>query len=123
MAVRSAGGRCQARAASATRTRKDANMLSRVYESFGYRLLAWLLVAAVALISASGAQAQQAPTAPRPLAELTRLADDVYLFRYDTYQAIFIVTDDGVIATDPISLRNTEIAPLYKAAIASVTDQ
>src|SRR4051794_35043005 len=98
-------------------------MRLRIYESFGYRILPWLLVAAVALIHAGAAQAQQGTSAPRPMSELTRLADDVYLFRYDTYQAIFIVTDDGVIATDPISLRNTAIAPLYKAAIASVTDQ
>jgi glyoxylase-like metal-dependent hydrolase (beta-lactamase superfamily II) len=77
----------------------------------------------VALALPGGVSAQQTPTAPQSLAELTRLADDVYLFRYETYQALFIVTDDGVIATDPISLRNTAISTLYKAAIASVTDQ
>jgi glyoxylase-like metal-dependent hydrolase (beta-lactamase superfamily II) len=85
--------------------------------------VSFLLLAAVALALPGNASAQQAPTAPQSLAELTRLADDVYLFRYETYQALFIVTDDGVIATDPISLRNTAISTLYKAAIASVTDQ
>ena len=76
--------------------------------------------AAVALALPGGASAQQTPTAPQSLAELTRLADDVYLFRYETYQALFIVTDEGVIATDPISLRNPAISTLYKAAIAGV---
>jgi glyoxylase-like metal-dependent hydrolase (beta-lactamase superfamily II) len=98
-------------------------MQSQHRRSLGYRLASFLLLAAVALTFPGGAYAQQTPAAPRPLAELTRLADDVYLFRYETYQALFIVTDDGVIATDPISLRNAAIAPLYKAAIASVTDQ
>src|SRR6476620_10621408 len=82
-------------------------MLTQVHRSLGHRLGVLLLLAAVALA----------------LSELTRLADDVYLFRYETYQALFIVTDDGVIATDPISLRNAAIAPLYKAAIATVSDQ
>jgi glyoxylase-like metal-dependent hydrolase (beta-lactamase superfamily II) len=98
-------------------------MLSQAHRSLGHRLVSFLLLTAVALALPGGASAQQAPTAPQSLAELTRLADDVYLFRYETYQALFIVTDDGVIATDPISLRNPAISTLYKAAIASVTDQ
>jgi glyoxylase-like metal-dependent hydrolase (beta-lactamase superfamily II) len=98
-------------------------MLSQVHHSLGHRLGLLLLLAVVALGLAGGAYAQQTPAGPQPLAALTRLADDVYLFRYETYQALFIVTDDGVIATDPISLRNPAIAPLYKAAIASVSDQ
>jgi glyoxylase-like metal-dependent hydrolase (beta-lactamase superfamily II) len=98
-------------------------MLSQLHRSLGHRLVPLLLLAAVALALAGSAYAQQAPAGPQSLAELTRLADDVYVFRYETYQTIFIVTDDGVIAADPISLQNTAIAPLYKAAIASVTDQ
>jgi glyoxylase-like metal-dependent hydrolase (beta-lactamase superfamily II) len=55
--------------------------------------------------------------------ELTKLFDDVYLYRSIGHQAIFIVTDDGVFATDPIGLGNPRAPQLYKAAIASVTDQ
>jgi glyoxylase-like metal-dependent hydrolase (beta-lactamase superfamily II) len=85
--------------------------------------VAWLGVVALALVALPGGSlAQQAlPAAQGPA--LTRVADDVYMFRHDTYQAMFIVTDEGVIATDPIGLLNPEVPALYKAAIASVTLQ
>jgi glyoxylase-like metal-dependent hydrolase (beta-lactamase superfamily II) len=73
--------------------------------------------------------AQQAPAgqpaAPstQSAAELTRLAEDVYVFRSLTHQALFIVTDAGVIATDPIGESNPLSPPLYRASIAAVTDQ
>jgi glyoxylase-like metal-dependent hydrolase (beta-lactamase superfamily II) len=90
------------------------------------RLATWLVLAAVALfLRPAGINAQQTPTAP-PAADstaLTRIADDVYVFRHNTYQALFIVTDEGVIATDPIGLLNPQVPTLYKAAIASVTPQ
>ena len=41
-------------------------------------------------------------------------------FRYGYVRNIFLVTDDGVIATDPIS---PEAAKVYRAEIAKVTDQ
>jgi len=43
------------------------------------------------------AQSQPAPFAT------TKLADNVYLFRYGGHQSIFVVTRAGVIATDPIA--------------------
>lgn len=61
--------------------------------------------------------------AQQPTEELTRLAEDVYLFRAGGHQAIFIVTDEGVFATDPIGQINPQAPALYEAAIASVTDQ
>ncbi|HEX2403667.1 MAG TPA: MBL fold metallo-hydrolase, partial [Acidimicrobiia bacterium] len=39
------------------------------------------------------------------------------------YISLFIVTDEGVIATDPGSQQGPERAEAYRAAIASVTDQ
>lgn len=59
------------------------------------------------------------------MTELIPLADDVYMFRavpgpFD-YITVFIVTDEGVIAADPISLFSPAIADAYKAAIRSVT--
>ena len=62
------------------------------------------------------ASAQQS----RPPDEITKLADDVYLFRHQSHQAIFIVTPKGVIVTDPIS---TEAATWLKAEIRKLTDQ
>ena len=57
------------------------------------------------------------------VAELTRVADDVYMFRSIGHNTMFIVTDAGVIAMDPISQSNPRADQLYRAAIASVTDQ
>jgi len=42
-----------------------------------------------------------------------RGTDGVYIFRYQGHQAMFIVTKDGVIATDPIGERR----PAAKAYI------
>lgn len=57
---------------------------------------------------------------PRPADEITHLAEDVYLYRHQSHQAIFIVTSNGVIVTDPIS---SDAATWLKAKIATVTDQ
>lgn len=66
----------------------------------------------------------QPPAAPAqssgPDDEVTKLADDVYLFRHRFHQSIFITTPKGVIVTDPISL---EAATWLKAEIKKLTDQ
>jgi glyoxylase-like metal-dependent hydrolase (beta-lactamase superfamily II) len=56
----------------------------------------------------------------RPDNEITKLADDVYLFRHQFHQAIFITTSEGVIVTDPIS---AEAAAWLKAEIKKLTDR
>jgi hypothetical protein len=50
-------------------------------------------------------QAQQ-----RPLYQTTKVegTDGVYIFRYGGHQSMFIVTNDGVIATDPIAYGRPE---------------
>jgi glyoxylase-like metal-dependent hydrolase (beta-lactamase superfamily II) len=48
------------------------------------------------------------------------LADGVYTFRAKFYANLFIVTPEGVIATDPI---NPSVARLYRLAIRQVTQQ
>src|SRR3954451_750329 len=100
-------------------------MLAPAWRTGSYRLTAWLTLIAIACATLTGSVgAQQAPPAPQTMsAALTRVADDVYVFRDNTYEAMFIVTDEGVIATDPIGLLNAEAPALYKAAIASVTAQ
>ena len=47
--------------------------------------------------------------------------DNVYIFRYGGHQSIFIVTPQGVIATDPISYLRP--ATPYLDAIKAVTDK
>jgi glyoxylase-like metal-dependent hydrolase (beta-lactamase superfamily II) len=79
-------------------------------------------LAAAAL--AAGAQAQ-APAQPkpapaaqpaRPLYATTKVTDNVYIFRYDNHQSMFVVTPAGVIVTDPISERR----PAAKAYIEEI---
>jgi len=67
------------------------------------RLLVVLICAYVAL-----------PVSAEPL----NLGNGLYLFQYDGRQSIFLVGDDGVIATDP---QSEVAAKEYKAAIKSVT--
>ena len=55
-----------------------------------------------------------------PTTATDKLADDLYAFRYGPYRSLFMVTSEGVIATDPIS---PEGAIAYRAAIAKITDQ
>jgi glyoxylase-like metal-dependent hydrolase (beta-lactamase superfamily II) len=77
---------------------------------------AGVATAIVAGILAIPAWAQQA--APPPFAT-TKITDNVYVFRYGNHQSMFVVTPDGVIATDPISLRRP--AKPYIDAIQAVT--
>src|SRR6516165_12726247 len=76
------------------------------------------LLIACGLVAAALAQAPSpAPPAP-PLYSTTKVdgTDNVYIFRYGGHQSMFIVTDKGVIATDPISLRR----PAAKAYIEEI---
>lgn len=50
----------------------------------------------------------------------TELSDGLYVFRNTGTRSIFMVTDEGVIATDPV---NATHANLMREAIAEVTDQ
>jgi glyoxylase-like metal-dependent hydrolase (beta-lactamase superfamily II) len=54
----------------------------------------------------------QAPTPPMFSATKVDGTDGVYIFRYQGHQAMFIVTPDGVIATDPIGERRPAAAAL-----------
>src|ERR1700759_3053241 len=69
-------------------------------------------------LMASVASARNAPAVSTKKADGT---DNVYLFRYGGHQAIFIVTSQGVIATDPISYLRP--AKPYIDAIKAVTDK
>lgn len=77
-------------------------------------LCAALLVAFAAVTPAA---AQQQPTFATTKVEGT---ENVYIFRYQFHQAMFIVTPAGVIATDPIS-ENRPAAEAYVAEIKKIT--
>ena len=72
------------------------------------------------LAGATGALAQQeqAPTFATTKVEGT---DNVYIFRYQNHQAMFIVTPAGVIATDPISYGRPQAAKAYVEEIQKIT--
>ncbi len=52
--------------------------------------------------------------------ETSRVADGVYVFRWGVYRNMFVVTDEGVIATDPL---NAQAAQLLMNEIRMITDQ
>jgi glyoxylase-like metal-dependent hydrolase (beta-lactamase superfamily II) len=82
-------------------------------------LVAWAQQQAPAPAQAPATPPPPAAAAAAPLTATTKVADNVYIFRYGGYQAMFVVTPAGVIATDPISLRRP--AKPYIDAIQAVT--
>jgi glyoxylase-like metal-dependent hydrolase (beta-lactamase superfamily II) len=75
------------------------------------------------LLASHGRTFAQEATPGALSADLQQFADDTYAFVNSGYISLFIVTDEGVIATDPGSQSGRERADAYRAAIASVTDQ
>ena len=72
------------------------------------------------------AQAPAPPAAPaRPPIETTKVegTDNVYIFRNGNHQSMFIVTDAGVIATDPIAYGRPTGGQSYVDEIKKVTSQ
>jgi len=83
------------------------------------RLALRLCIAVCVLMSVQGpAAAQFIPGIS--LIETEDLGDGLYAFRYGPYRNIFIVTDAGVIVTDPLDVKAAQ--PL-REAIARLTDQ
>ena len=80
-------------------------------------LLLLLAVAIVSLPFVAGLAFAQAP----PLFQTRKVADNVYIFRYGGHQAMFVVTPDGVIATDPIAYRRPQAATTYIDEIRKIT--
>src|SRR6478672_3615744 len=89
---------------------EDRNMFASKWFA-GVSMVIWLLLGLGPAVSAQPS---------RPDNEITKLADDVYLFRHQFHQAIFIMTREGVIVTDPIS---AEAAAWLKPEIKKLTDQ
>jgi len=95
-------------------------------------------IAASALVVATSGLAKTQSDRPAPwvaapelqtVAELLRFAPDTYLFRYEDYVSLFVVTDEGVILVDPngginpLGRGNPHAPSVLKEAIHSVTDQ
>jgi hypothetical protein len=78
--------------------------------------LRWPVFAALLLLFAL--TACQRPPAPHPNVEA--IGDGVFLYRSGSQRSLFMVTDEGVIVTDPI---NAAVAKSYREAIATLTDE
>jgi len=78
-------------------------------------------LAGVAMFAGLPAEAQ-APASPPPFAT-TKVegTDNVYIFRALGAQAMFIVTPEGVIATDPISYARRDASTVYLQEIRKIT--
>jgi glyoxylase-like metal-dependent hydrolase (beta-lactamase superfamily II) len=62
-----------------------------------------------------------AALAQAPPFETKKVADNVYAFRYGGHQSMFVVTSEGVIATDPIAYLRPQAATTYIEEIRKVT--
>ncbi len=73
------------------------------------------LAQAPAQPAAPAAPPRGRPQAQQPMFSTTKVegTDNVYIFRYQGHQSMFIVTKDGVIATDPIGLYRPQAVKTY----------
>ena len=88
------------------------------------RVILWGALAVMGLGGLAQAQQQQEQAKPPPFAT-TKVegTDNVYIFRYGNHQAMFVVTRDGVIATDPIGYGRPQAVTTYVDEIKKVTDK
>src|SRR5882672_10603145 len=82
--------------------------------------LAAALLASLVVAAAGPARPQSAQP---PMFATTKVdgTDGVYIFRYQGHQSMFIVTPQGVIATDPIGERRPQAVTTYIAEIRKIT--
>lgn len=85
-----------------------------------FRVLA--VLATVLSLVLNGVQAQQPA---RPPIQTTKVdgTDNVYIFRNGNHQSMFVVTDEGVIATDPVAYGRPTGGQSYLDEIRKVTDK
>jgi len=82
-----------------------------------------LAVCTLGLTGAAMAQTPaQAPAQP-PLYATTKVegTENVYIFRYQNHQSMFVVTPEGVIVTDPISYGRPQAAKAYLEEVRKIT--
>lgn len=84
------------------------------------RIVLAAATAAIAVVIGTAAQAQGQPPFATTKVEGT---DNVYIFRNGNHQSMFVVTKDGVIATDPIAYGRPTGGQTYLDEIKKVTDK
>src|SRR6266699_4664761 len=83
----------------------------------------FLAVLACGLAAATSAVWSQAPARPQIGTTKVDGTEGVYIFRNGNHQAMFVVTRDGVIATDPVAYGRPQGGAAYVAEIRKVTDK
>jgi glyoxylase-like metal-dependent hydrolase (beta-lactamase superfamily II) len=72
----------------------------------------WSLVLLAVLALVRVVEAQE------PRIDVETLGDNVYLFSHNAHRSLFVVTDDGILATDP---QSVEAAPRYVEEIRKIS--
>ena len=82
-----------------------------------------LITLSVAVFATSATAAMAQAPAQQPMFATTKVdgTDNVYVFRYQNHQAMFVVTSAGVIVTDPISYGRPQAAKTYLDEIRKIT--
>ena len=80
------------------------------------------IATALAALAAAPAWSQQ-PQRPQIQTSMVEGTDNVYIFRNGNHQSIFVVTSEGVIATDPVAYGRPQGGAQYIAEIRKVTDK
>jgi glyoxylase-like metal-dependent hydrolase (beta-lactamase superfamily II) len=75
------------------------------------------------LLFAAATTAATAQTQPVLSTTKVEGTDNVCIFRYQFHQSIFVVTKDGVIATDPIGLNRPQAVKTCIDEIGKLTDK
>jgi len=80
-------------------------------------------LSALVFTAVAGPAWAQAPARPQIETKKVDGTDNVYIFRNGNHQAMFIVTKDGVIATDPVAYGRPTGGQDYVNEIKKVTDK
>ena len=82
-----------------------------------------LAAAVLACLAIAAVQPARSQPAQPPMFATTKVdgTEGVYIFRYQGHQSMFIVTPQGVIATDPIGERRPQAVTTYISEIRKIT--
>jgi len=76
-----------------------------------------------AMLCALGLVSLVTQPAAVPSVNVEKLTDNVYLFTFNVHRSLFVVTSDGVIATDPVAYGRPQGGAQYLAEIRKITNQ
>ena len=98
-------------------------MSKRLVALIGATLIGCTVAVAQTTAPATPAAPAAAAATP-PMFATTKVegTDNVYIFRYQGHQSMFVVTKAGVIATDPIGLRRPQAVTTYMDEIKKVSN-